>query len=50
MIDIWSITAEFVLRWMPLDLMYDKSTLVHVIACCQISHDAAYCQAPEVYE
>ena len=30
----WGISYEIALRWMPLDLTYDKSTLVQVMACC----------------
>ena len=34
----WGISYEIALRWMPLDLTDDKSTLVQVMAwCCQAS-------------
>ena len=31
----WSISNEIILRWMPLDLTDDKSTLVQVMAWCR---------------
>ena len=31
----WSISCEIALRWMPLDLTDDKSTLVQVMAWCR---------------
>ena len=34
-IDVWCISYEIILRWMSLDLMIDKSTLVQVMACCR---------------
>ena len=30
----WSISCEIVIKWMSLDLTYDKSTLVQIMACC----------------
>ena len=40
-IDGWSISCKIVLKWMPMDLTYGKSTLVQVMAWC--------CQAPSHY-
>ena len=37
-IDGWSISCKIVLKWMPMDLIYGKSTLVQVMAWC---HQAA---------
>ena len=37
----WDISFQIALRWMPLDLTDDKSTLVHVMAWCR--------QAPSHY-
>ena len=34
MIDGWGISCKITLRWMPLDLTDDKSTLVQVMAWC----------------
>ena len=34
-IDIWSISCEIALRWMPQDLINKKSTLVQVMAWCR---------------
>ena len=31
----WSISYEIALRWMPLELTDDKSTLVQAMACCR---------------
>ena len=41
----WGISYEIALRWMPLDLADDKSTLVEVMAwCCQAtSHYLSQC-------
>ena len=41
----WGISYEIALRWMPLDLTDDKSTLVQVMAwCCQeTSHYLSQC-------
>ena len=39
--DAWSISCKIVLKWMPMDLTYGKSTLVQVMAWC--------CQAPSHY-
>ena len=41
----WGISYEIALRWMPLDLTDDKSTLVQVMAwCCQAtSHYLGQC-------
>ena len=33
--DGWGISCKIALRWMPLDLTYGKSTLVHVMAWCR---------------
>ena len=45
MIDGWGISCELALRWMSLDLTDDKSTLVHVMACCRqaTSHYLSQC-------
>ena len=34
MTDVWGISCKIALRWMPLDLTDDKSTLVQVMAWC----------------
>ena len=41
----WSISHEIALRWMPLDLTDDKSTLVQVMAWCRqaTSHYLSQC-------
>ena len=41
----WGISYEIALRWMPLDLTDDKSTLVQVMAWCQTapSHYLSQC-------
>ena len=41
----WGISYEISLRWMPLDLTDDKSTLVHVMAWCRqaTSHYLSQC-------
>ena len=41
----WGISHEIALRWMPLDLTDDKSTLVQVMACCHqaTSHYLSQC-------
>ena len=41
----WGISDEIALRWMPLDLTNDKSTLVQVMAWCHqaTSHDMSKC-------
>ena len=43
----WSISYEIALRWMPLDLTDDKSTIVQVMACCHqaTSHYLSQCWA-----
>ena len=49
----WGISYEIALRWMPLDLTDDKSTLVQVMAwCCQAtSHYLNQCwpRSPMLY-
>ena len=44
-IDGWGISCKIVLRWMPLDLADDKSTLVRVMAWCRqaTSHYLSQC-------
>ena len=44
-IDGWSISCEIALIWMSLDLNYEKSTLVQVMAWCHqaISHYLSQC-------
>ena len=44
-IDGWGISCKNVLRWMPLDLTGDKSTLVQVMAWCRqaTSHYLSHC-------
>ena len=44
-IDGWGISCELALRWMPLDLTDDKSTLVQVMAWCRqaTSHYLSQC-------
>ena len=44
-IDGWGISCEFALRWMPLNLTNDKSTLVQVMAWCHktTSHYMSQC-------
>ena len=44
-IDGWGISCELALRWMSLDLTYDKSTLVQVMAWCHqaTSHYLSQC-------
>ena len=41
----WGISSEIALRWMPLDLTNDKSTLVQVMAWCRqaTSHYLSQC-------
>ena len=34
LIDDWGISCEIALRWMPLDLMDDKSVLIQIMAWC----------------
>ena len=45
MTDGWDISCKIALRWMPLDLTDDKSTLVHVMAWCRqaTSHYPSQC-------
>ena len=45
MINGWGISCEIAIRWMPLDLTDDESTLVQVMAwCCQAtSHYLSQC-------
>ena len=45
MIDGWGISCEIALRWMPLNLTDDKSTLVQVMAWCRqaTSHYLSQC-------
>ena len=44
-IDGWGISCEITLRWMSLDLSYDKSTLIQVMAWCHqaTSHYLSQC-------
>ena len=44
-IDGWGISCEIALIWMPLDLTYDQSTLVQVMAWCRqaTSHYLSQC-------
>ena len=37
MIDILNITSEIALRYMPKDVVYDKETLIQVMAWCNKS-------------
>ena len=41
----WGTSCEIALRWLPLDLTYDKSTLVQVMAWCHqaTSHHLSLC-------
>ena len=39
----WSISYEIALRWMPLDLTDNKSTLVQVMAWCRQAHCLSLC-------
>ena len=43
--DAWGISCKIALRWMPLDLTNDKSTLVQVMAWCRqaTSHYLSQC-------
>ena len=45
MTDGWGSSCKIALRWMPLDLPYDKSTLVQVMAWCRqtTSHCLSQC-------
>ena len=45
MTDCWGISCKIALRWMPLDLTDDKSTLVQVMAWCRqaTSHYLSQC-------
>ena len=45
MIDGWGISCEIALRWMPLDLTDEKSTLVRITAWCRqaTSHYLSQC-------